>query len=109
MNENAKGDYNGEKALSGREIELIDGMIEVQRAHAKRCDGIANIIMAEKQKGWDLERVALLEKVKALLDAEDKPSVPMEMLKDLKAEWINHYPGRTTENICARYGFQVKE
>ena len=48
-----------------REIELLDGMIEVQKAHAARCDGIANMIMAEKQKGWDLERVALLERIKA--------------------------------------------
>lgn len=29
-----------------------------------RCDAIANRIMAEKQKGWDMERVALLEKIK---------------------------------------------
>jgi hypothetical protein len=48
-----------------REIELIDGMIEVQLQHAQRCDGIANRTMAEKQKTWDLERVALLQKIKA--------------------------------------------
>lgn len=44
--------------------ELIDGMIEVQLHHAERCDGIANRAMAEKQKGWDMERVALLRKLR---------------------------------------------
>lgn len=51
---------------STREIELFDGMIEVQKTHAETCDRIPNRVMAEKQKGWDLERVALLEKCKAL-------------------------------------------
>jgi hypothetical protein len=50
--------------LTERELELIDGMIEVQLRHAEQCDGIANRTMAEKQKGWDLERVALLQKIK---------------------------------------------
>ena len=53
------------KPLTQREIELIDGMIEVQRDHAKRCDNIANRTMADKQKGWDMERVDLLLKLKA--------------------------------------------
>ncbi len=48
-----------------REIELIDGMIEVQLNHAELCDYIANRTMAEKQKGWDMERVALLQKIRA--------------------------------------------
>lgn len=51
--------------LTPREIELIDGMIEVQLDHAMRCDAIANRAMADKQKGWDMERVALLQKFKA--------------------------------------------
>jgi uncharacterized protein YdaU (DUF1376 family) len=51
--------------LTERERELIAGMIEVQRHHAAQCDCIANRTMAEKQKGWDLERVALLEKIAA--------------------------------------------
>lgn len=51
--------------FTAREIELIDGMIEVQIEHASRCDTIANRAMAEKQKAWDLERVALLEKIKS--------------------------------------------
>lgn len=51
--------------LTEREIELLNGMIEVQLHHAKQCDGIANRTMAEKQKGWDMERVALLQKMKA--------------------------------------------
>ena len=50
--------------LTARELELIDGMIEVQLDHAKRCDNIANRTMAERQKGWDMERVALLQKLK---------------------------------------------
>lgn len=50
--------------FTAREIELIDGMIDVHLDHARRCDTIAHRTMAEKQKGWDLERVALLEKIK---------------------------------------------
>ena len=55
----------GPVPLTARELELIDGMIEVQLDHAKRCDSIANRTMAERQKGWDMERVALLKKLKA--------------------------------------------
>lgn len=51
--------------LTKREIELLDGMIEAQTHHAKQCDGISNRTMAEKQKCWDMERVALLQKLKA--------------------------------------------
>jgi hypothetical protein len=51
-------------ALTPRELELIEGMIEVQLHHARQCDSIANRAMAEKQKGWDMERVALLRKLK---------------------------------------------
>lgn len=50
--------------LTPREIELLDGMIEVQLHHAAQCDHIANRTMAEKQKGWDMERVALLRKLR---------------------------------------------
>lgn len=45
-----------------RELELLHGMIEVQRSHALRCATMLGD-MAKKQKGWDLERVALLEKI----------------------------------------------
>lgn len=55
--------------LSDAEIELIDGMIEVQLHHASQCDGIANRTMAEKQKGWDMERVALLRKLRGVCAA----------------------------------------
>ena len=51
-------------AWTERELKLIDGMIEVQLHHAKQCDGIANRTMAEKQKGWDMERVELLRKIR---------------------------------------------
>ena len=50
-----------------RELELIDGMIEVQLHHAEQCDRMANRTMAEKQKGCDMERVALLRKMRAAL------------------------------------------
>ena len=52
-------------AWTDRELELIDGMIEVQLRHAAQCDAIANRTMAERQKGWDMERVALLHKIKS--------------------------------------------
>jgi hypothetical protein len=52
-------------AWTDRELQLIDGMIEVQLHHAAQCDGIANRTMAEKQKGWDMERAALLQKIKS--------------------------------------------
>lgn len=55
----------GAVPLTPREIELLDGMIAVQLDHATRCDAIANRAMADKQKGWDMERVALLQKLKA--------------------------------------------
>ena len=51
--------------LTDREVELVDGMIEVQLSHAERCDHIANRRIAAKQKEWDMERVALLRKLKA--------------------------------------------
>ena len=51
-------------AWTARELELIDGMIRVQLDHAERCDSIANRTMAEKQKCWDLERVAVLHKIR---------------------------------------------
>ncbi len=53
------------KPPSARDVELIDGMIDVQLDHAKRCDSIPNKYMAEKQKGWDMERVELLRRIKA--------------------------------------------
>ena len=54
---------NGRFRLSLRELELIDGMIDVQLDHARRCDAMQNP-MAIKQKGWDMERVELLRKIK---------------------------------------------
>ena len=53
-------------AWTDRELQLVDGMIEVQLHHAAQCDGIANRTMAERQKGWDMERVALLRKIKSI-------------------------------------------
>ena len=56
--------------LSAREIELLDGMIDAQLNHAQRCDSIPNRPMAEKQKGWDMERVTLLRKLKATMGGQ---------------------------------------
>ena len=53
------------RPLTDRELELIDGMIEVQLNHAERCDAIANRRIAAKQKEWDMERVELLRKIRA--------------------------------------------
>jgi hypothetical protein len=60
--------------LTPRELELIDGMIQVQLHHAAQCDGMlaresANHRMAKKQKGWDMERVALLRKLAGIVPA----------------------------------------
>ena len=49
--------------LTEREIGLLNGMIDVHLQHAERCDAIQNRRLAEMQKGWDMERVALLRKV----------------------------------------------
>lgn len=73
------------KTTIERELELIDGMIEVQLHHAEQCDRIANRTMAEKQKAWDMERVALLRKMRAALAAQ--PAEPVAMLYD-DGTWI---------------------
>ena len=54
--------------LSERELELVNGMIEVQLHHAAQCQEMidrpgGNVTMATKQKGWDMERVELLRKL----------------------------------------------
>lgn len=48
--------------LTEREVELIEGMIEVQRYHASRALTISNS-MGKKQYDWDMERVRLLERI----------------------------------------------
>lgn len=59
--ESGGSELNG--LLSDREIELVEGMIEVQLHHAARCDVIGNRRMGEKQKAYDMERVDLLRKI----------------------------------------------
>lgn len=49
--------------LSDREKKLITGMIVVQMHHAEQCDQMLNRKMAEKQKSYDLERVAFLKRI----------------------------------------------
>ena len=52
--------------LTDREVEMIKGMIEVQQNHAMRSAMMFarnKNIMAKRQEGWDLERVALLERI----------------------------------------------
>lgn len=48
--------------LTEREIELLEGMIEVHLSHAKRA-AVMNSPMGKKQYGWDMERVILLTKI----------------------------------------------
>lgn len=55
--------------LTAREVELIDGMIEVQQRHADQClrmmgDPHGNATMAVRQLEWDTERIELLKKIK---------------------------------------------
>ena len=62
--------------LSEREIELINGMIDVQLHHAKQCQDMidrpgGNVVMATKQLGWDMERVELLRKIKEHFGVEE--------------------------------------
>jgi len=62
--------------LSEREIELINGMIDVQLHHASKCQDIinrpgGNVVMATKQLGWDMERVELLRKIKQHFGVEE--------------------------------------
>jgi hypothetical protein len=70
-------------AWTDRELQLIDGMIEVQLHHAAQCDGIANRTMAEKQKGWDMERVALLHKIKSISPRHEWQSLSEDELTAL--------------------------
>lgn len=63
--------------MTERELELIDGMIAVQLDHAQRCDAISNRAMAEKQKGWDMERVELLRRIRSFgITAQAKKETP---------------------------------
>ena len=62
--------------LTEREIELVDGMIEVQLHHAKQCQDMidrpgSNATMAARQLSWDMERVELLRKIKKYLGVEE--------------------------------------
>lgn len=52
--------------LTARELELLQGLIDRELRHAEQCDHIQNRTMAERQKGWDMERVALLRKLGGL-------------------------------------------
>jgi hypothetical protein len=70
-------------AWTDRELELIDGMIEVQLRHAAQCDAIANRPMAERQKGWDMERVALLRKIKSSPPRRETEQEPVAW------QWLN--------------------
>lgn len=49
--------------LTHREIGLLEGMIEVQENHIERCGRIQNRSMADKQVGWDQERIDLLNRI----------------------------------------------
>jgi hypothetical protein len=70
-------------AWTDRELELIEGMIEVQLRHAAQCDAIANRTMAERQKGWDMERVALLHKIKSNPPRREWQGLTEEEIEDM--------------------------
>jgi len=98
-------------AWSEREIELIDGMIEVQLKHARTCDSMANRTMADKQKGWDLERVTLLEKIKASTPPQ-RPWVGLTD-KDIFSVLTNlqemyNRPPTTDSSILFAYAIEAK-
>ncbi len=75
-----------------KELELIDGMIEVQLRHAAQCDVIANRPMAEKQKGWDMERVALLRKIRNAPPRREWRSLSDEEMKSTCADTWSYDP-----------------
>jgi len=50
--------------LTHRELDLLDGMIESQLYHSERCGKIDNRPMAEKQIGWNNERIELLRRIR---------------------------------------------
>jgi len=89
-------------AWSERELELIDGMIEVQVIHAERCDSMPNRAMAEKQKGWDMERIELLRKIRNTTPpqrewqglTDEEVLTVMQSAKDFQGRiamtWVNH-------------------
>ena len=69
--------------MTERELELIDGMIAVQLDHAQRCDAISNRAMAEQHKGWDMERVELLRRIRSFgITAQAKMETPCSQPSD---------------------------
>jgi hypothetical protein len=95
-------------AWTDRELELIDGMIEVQLRHAAQCDAIANRPMAERQKGWDMERVALLRKIKSISPRCETEQEPVAYTTGLiwrprQSELVL----KVTRSKQERYGFTV--
>jgi hypothetical protein len=74
-------------------------MIEVQLRHASQCDGIANRTMAEKQKGWDMERVALLQKIKSNPPRREWQSLSEEEINELSHTMVK---GHKSVNWLAR-------
>jgi hypothetical protein len=90
----------GPVAWTDRELQLIDGMIEVQLRHAAQCDGIANRTMAEKQKGWDMERVALLHKIKSISPRREWQSLSEEEIHDCFQQ--RHKDKATERRMIAR-------
>ena len=103
-----KQQEQGPVAWTDRELELIDGMIEVQLHHAAQCDGIANRTMAEKQKSWDMERVALLHKIKSSPPRREPEQEPVAYTTGLiwrprQSELVL----KVTRSKQERYGFTV--
>jgi hypothetical protein len=84
-------------AWTAREIELLDGMIEVQLRHAAQCDGIANRTMAERQKVWDMERVTLLRKIKSGSPRREWQSLSEEEREQATGWSVEHIEAKLKE------------
>jgi hypothetical protein len=93
-------------ALTPRQIELIDGMIGVQLNHAADCDVIGNCRMAEKQKKWDMERVALLQKLKACTP----PAPAQKPLSDEQIDYLynEHRGDGGPTAICEQFARAIE-
>lgn len=96
-------DYMQPVAWTEREIELIDEMIEVQLIHSERLDSIPNRAMADKQKGWNMERVALLQKIKAAPPAapapDAQPAIYPEEAREMGLEEVPYYTHPPVEDV----------
>lgn len=65
--------------LTASEIELLDGMIEVQRRHSDASARVLSKALAKQQRKWNEARIALLTRIK---DAGIQPRREWRSLTD---------------------------